>query len=224
MARQQTGVLTWVARAKHAWPVALTVSVCVLALATGAIVRREFRLGQGFWIVQPVLYLAHSEHRADSVPWELVAFLPVLVVALIWTVRRVDRPLRPVPELLTAIALGGVLANVAEVLARASVTDFLGVHGPNGGLYSAGDIAINTGVALIPVAGFALIRPEHGTVTGLLAGGALSAAAILLAVVLPNRLGLAFLVTIVAMAAVASLATRTLLSKFLSTRAAKRIA
>jgi len=98
---------------------------------------------------------------------------------------------------------------VAEVLARASVTDFLGVHGPNGGLYSAGDIAINAGVALIPVAGFALIRPEHGTVTGLLAGGALSAAAILLAVVLPNRLGLAFLVTIVAMAAATSNETTT---------------
>ena len=200
----------WLGRAKPAWPVALTLLVFVIALAIGAIVRQELRVDQSFWVVQPALYIARSEHAADHVPLVLLVGSTVLMAGIIWVIRRVDPPLRPVPEVLVALCVGGggVLANFAEVLARASVTDFLGVHGPNGGVYSAGDIAISTGIALMPVAGFASVRPAHGTTTALLAGAAFFAWAILINVVLPGRLGPAALVTIVAIAAVAWLATK----------------
>jgi len=53
-------------------------------------------------------------------------------------------------------AIGGGLGNMVEIVFLGEVTDFFGVHLPNGGVYSAGDVANTVGISLIPLAAFAL--------------------------------------------------------------------
>ena len=52
-------------------------------------------------------------------------------------------------EVLTGLLLGGGAANAVEALTLGGVTDFIGVR--TAGIYSAGDVALDLGVALIPL-------------------------------------------------------------------------
>lgn len=80
------------------------------------------------------------------------------------------------PEVMGGLVLGGVLTNVLEVLRMGSVTDFLGIRWL--GVFSAGDIAIDAGAALAPIAAAQIVWARNRTSKSALPTGAVFAAAV----------------------------------------------
>jgi len=172
--------------------------VSVATLAIDALVREWIPGGRTFWIIQPVLYIAHGQNL-DSPP---ALALPVggaaLAFAIVFVrIIRIRSPqASPILELTAALVLGGVLANFVEIVTVGSVTDFLGIRG-SGGIYSAGDVAFDVGIALVPITAFKVATPLSRRRTALLAGAFAYLFAILIAVSNPRSFGVAILVTII---------------------------
>src|SRR2546430_1738970 len=135
-------------------PVALAVSVCICSLTMGSLIRQYVGTGRSFWIVDSLLYIAHTEHGTAVPAWGIAALVVSLTAGalLLVTIHRTGRSYAGVPEILLAMVLGGSLANILELVMRGSVTDFFGIHFRGGGVYSSGDIAIGIGGAFLPIA------------------------------------------------------------------------
>ena len=129
-------------------------SIAVMSAATSlivsAIVRRELVLNQGFWVVEPVLYVRLVEHGGpDSFRWfAVVAFLAAaLVITWLWSTS-----FKPdgVTDVAIGLLAGGALANVVEIATLGAVTDFVGIR--TAGIFSPGDLAMTVGFGLMPFA------------------------------------------------------------------------
>lgn len=144
--------LAGVGRAAWAWLLIPLSVIFAATLGIDALVREWIPEGRSFWIVQPVLYVAHRQSLDSPAALALpvggaaLAFAAVLVLMI----RQRSPGASPILEITAALVLGGVLANLVEVGAFGSVTDFLGIRG-SGGIYSAGDLAFDLGVALFPI-------------------------------------------------------------------------
>jgi hypothetical protein len=173
--------------------------VAAASLAVDALVREWIPVGRSFWIIRPVLYVAHGQNL-DSPP---AVALPVggaaiaIALVLVRGIRRGSPHASLILELTAALMLGGALANAVEVLAVGSVTDFLGIRG-SGGIYSASDIAFEVGVALFPLTAFKVAEPVSRRRTALLAGAFAYLVVIVIAVTNPRSFGVAILATIIA--------------------------
>jgi len=149
----------------------------LLSIAVGFLARSMVSGHESFWIISPVLYVARHDRVVSGGPVAQVATAAALFVGLValWIVPK-GAPGRAVFAIQAFLvsAMGCGLSNVIEVVLRGKVTDFFGVHLPNGAVYSAGDLAITVGISMIPVAAFALpdrdaLAPWLGAATGYLA-------------------------------------------------------
>jgi len=191
----------------------LPLVICAVCLGGNFLVRLQLQEGQGFWVFPPVLYIRHIEHVAAGQPWGTAATAATLLagILVLRTIQRTARMVSVWPELVLTFAMGGAIANLLEVYSRGSVTDALGVHVAAGGVYSAGDVAIGIGVSMLPAAAFGLVAPARGTIAGLIAGAIAYGSIVLFALVVPRRLGLAFLASGTGIATIAALVARTLI-------------
>jgi hypothetical protein len=158
------------------------------------------------------LYIAHSEHIARGQPWVIAATIIVLLAGtlILWIVHKTGGKSSWVPEVLLAFGIGGELANGVEIIARGSVTDIIGIHEPGGGIYSAGDIATGMGISLLIAAAFFVGASNRGRITRLTSAAVAYSLIIAIALVLPYRVGLAFLATGVAIISTAVFGARDL--------------
>lgn len=128
----------------------------LLCLATGAIVRRSVPIRHGYWVVESFVYLRPNEHlRFRGTGALILIWIATLAgaAALVLFIRGLRKAEVQVPatiEVLGGLVLGGFVANDLEILIKGSVTDFIWVRAA--GVYSAGDIAIALGIALLPLA------------------------------------------------------------------------
>jgi signal peptidase (SPase) II len=170
--------------------------VSAASLAVDAWVREWIPEGRSFWIVQPVLYMAHGQNLdtppAVSLPVGGAAI--VFMVVLVRLIRIRNPSASPILELTAALVLGGAFADAVEVVANGSVTDFLGIRG-SGGIYSASDVAFDLGVALFPLTTFKVAEPISRRRTALIAGAFAYLVVIAIALMNPRSIGVAFLAT-----------------------------
>jgi lipoprotein signal peptidase len=187
-----------VGRAAWAWLLLPLSVISAVTLGIDALVREWIPEGQSFWIIRPILYMAHRQNLdspaalALPVAGAALAFAAVLVLM----VRQRSPSASPILELTAALVLGGVLANLVEVGAFGSVTDFLGIRG-SGGIYSAGDLAFDFGVALFPLTAYKVAVPISHHRTALLVGAIGFLVVIAIALMNPRSFGVAILATII---------------------------
>jgi hypothetical protein len=174
---------------------------CIASLSTGALVREHLRDEQSLWIISPFVYVVRDQHLRGLVPFltptlTLVLWLPVAIaiVILVQRVRAGTPGLSALPEIMAGLFIGGGLANVLELQATGSVTDFLGIQAL--GIYSAGDIAIDTASSLLPIAAIRIAQAQRQTSNRVLQAGAVVYVAVALFAVASQDYGLAALVTL----------------------------
>src|SRR5438874_2389526 len=133
----------FIARTRAAWAFAFAFAVGLLSIAVGFLARSAVLDHESFWIVSPVLYVARNDRVVSGGPVAPVASAAAFFVGLValWIVPKAA-PGRAVfaIQAFLVFAMGGGLSNVIEVVLRGKVTDFFGVHLPNGAVYSAGDV------------------------------------------------------------------------------------
>lgn len=152
--------------AKVLAPIGLVASI---ALGLGALIRAWSPVGKSVWLLDPLLYLRHGQNldKPEAIVLPLGAAAIVLGALILLRVRdRLPKASR-ILEVTGALLLGGALANLVEVAALGSVTDFFGIRGS--GIYSSGDIAFDLGLAVVPVATFKITSPMHGKRLALIA-------------------------------------------------------
>src|SRR5690349_8162986 len=100
------------------------------SIAVGAIVRNRLALGQGFWVVEPELFIRHDQNLNLSLPVVLTvtAFLAVLLAAASFAVARAGPESPGLLLVVFGVGAGGILANATEALTLGSVTDFLAIR------------------------------------------------------------------------------------------------
>ncbi len=124
--------------------------------------------------------------------WPIFA---IVVVILIRSLRLGTPGLSALPEIVAGLFMGGGLANVLEAQVMGSVTDFLGIHGF--GTYSAGDIAVDVGSSLLPIAVIHIAQAQHQTFAHVLQAGARFYVVVIAFAVVSQDYALAILVTLV---------------------------
>ena len=119
-------------------------------MSLGALVRQQLSLEQGVWLVPPYLYIRHVEHVLGEVP--ILNVLMFIFAAGILTVliARLQTRVSMLVIAAAALILGGDGGNLAELVARVAVTDYVGINPI--GTFSAGDLAMDIGLSLMPVA------------------------------------------------------------------------
>ena len=127
--------------------------------------------------------------------------LGIVVLVLIRGVRASCPGLSALPEVVASLLLGGGLANALEAQLFGSVTDFLGIH--LSGIYSAGDIAMNIGSSLLPIAVVQVAQAQNRSRRRVLQIGTIFFLAVVLVGVVTQNYALAVLVTLVTAASVA---------------------
>jgi hypothetical protein len=189
--------LAGVGRAAWAWLLIPLSVIFAATLGIDALVREWIPEGRSFWIVQPVLYVAHRQSLDSPAALALpvggaaLAFAAVLVLMI----RQRSPGASPILEITAALVLGGVLANLVEVGAFGSVTDFLGIRG-SGGIYSAGDLAFDLGVALFPITAYKVAASISLHRTALVAGAIAFLVVVAIAVANPRSFGVAVLAAV----------------------------
>jgi hypothetical protein len=150
---------------------------CTASLGTGELIREHLRPVQTFWLVSDTVYLVRDQHLRAPFPLLSPTLTPVLwsifaivVVILIRSLRLGTPELSALPEIVAGLFIGGGLANVLEAQMIGSVTDFLGIH--RLGTYSAGDIAMDVGSSLLPIAIIQIAQAQHQTFARVLQAGA----------------------------------------------------
>ena len=131
---------------------AISSVTCLASLLLGFLVRRG--LTEAFWVVRPVLYVTWVEHvvepKYQAFAWAQTAVFTIVLSILIYAVRNSEPRLRITLSVIGGLMVGGSFANHIEAAAVGGVTDFIGIR--TVGIYSAGDIGIDVGVALLPIA------------------------------------------------------------------------
>jgi lipoprotein signal peptidase len=185
-------------RAQWAWLLASLSGVCAVALAVDAGVRQWAPDHESFWIVQPVVYIARGQNLDSPVALSLLGGGAALAfgVVLVRLLRRLSPRASHILELTAGLVLGGALANDIEIVVVGSVTDFLGIRG-SGGIYSAGDLAIDFGLAISPLAAFVIAAPVASGRSAVLAGGGAYLTVIGIAIMNPRSFGVFILATAV---------------------------
>ena len=198
-------------RAYWAWLLLALSVVSVASLAVDALVRELIPEGRSFWIVQPVLYVAHRQNLDSPAVVQVSGGSVALLIAVIAVsiIRNSIPRASPILELTGALILGGALANLVEVATRGSVTDFLGIRG-SGGIYSAGDLAFYVGVALFPLTVFKLVARMSRRRTAVIAGAAAYLIVVVVGLTDSRSFGVVILTTIVLAASGAVLLVRPL--------------
>ena len=176
---------------------------CLGSLIAGLVVRAQFR-GRSHWLVQDLVYVTRDQHLSNSFPfvsnlplWTLASwpFVGIAVVFLVRWVRASSPGLSALPEIVGGLILGGGLANAMEAQAAGSVTDFLGIR--LSGTYSAGDIVMDVGSALVPAVVIQIAKAQGRSLLGVLTSGAVFYVAVVLVGVAKQDYALAVLVTLV---------------------------
>jgi lipoprotein signal peptidase len=200
---------TGIRGAHWVWLVVPLAFVAAASLAVDALVREWIPQGQSFWIFRPVLYFAHGQNldSPEAVALPLGGAAIAFAFVLVRSIQRNSPPASRILELTAALCLGGALANLVEVLATRSVTDFLGIQG-SGGIYSAGDVAFDVGVALFPLTAFKVVAPISRRRNALLAVAFAYLVVILIAITNPRTFGVAILATIIVAASSTFLVVR----------------
>ena len=212
--RQPLNVQAAVRRAYWAWLLLALSVVSVASLAVDALVRELIPEGRSFWIVQPVLYVAHRQNLDSPAVVQVSGGSVALLIAVIAVsiIRNSIPRASPILELTGALILGGALANLVEVATTGSVTDFFGIRG-SGGIYSAGDLALDIGVALFPLTVFKLLARISRRRTAVTAGAAAYLIVVVVGLTDSRSFGVVILTTIVLVVSGAVLLVRPLPSR-----------
>ena len=212
--RQPLNVQAAVRRAYWAWLLLALSVVSVASLAVDALVRELIPEGRSFWIVQPVLYVAHRQNLDSPAVVQVSGGSVALLIAVIAIsiIRNSIPRASPILELTGALILGGALANLVEVATTGSVTDFFGIRG-SGGIYSAGDLALDIGVALFPLTVFKLLARISRRRTAVTAGAAAYLIVVVVGLTDSRSFGVVILTTIVLVVSGAVLLVRPLPSR-----------
>lgn len=181
-----------VRRAKSYWAPVLIAAVSLASLSSAALVRSAIPQGQGRWLLSSFVYVTHIEHFANDQRWRVGASVIGLLIAIaaLAMVRGPDLASR-LATVGLALGVAGTLSNVAELLARGSVTDWLGINAPNGGAYSGGDACVGLALSMIPAASLAAFAQAVGKAAGVVAWLCSSAILLLLGFLFPHAAGLA---------------------------------
>jgi hypothetical protein len=180
------------------WLFGPLLAVSAISLVSDAWVRGAIPLGRRFWVVEPVLYIAHGQ-SVDTPPGVAVAVAAIVFPTTVIVVRflRRSEPTTPLTlELVAAAFLGGGLSNIIEVIATGSVTDFVGIRG-SGGIYSAGDLGLFLGIAFFPIVVFAVTSQMARFQIAVLIGAAAYLLVFVGYVTDPRTFGVAILATII---------------------------
>jgi len=212
--RQTLNVQAAVRRGYWAWLLLPLSLVSVTCLVLDAFVRELIPESRSFWIVQPVLYVAHWQNLDSPASVEVSVGTIALLMAVVAV--RIIRTRSPraslVLELTAALMLGGALANLVEVATIGSVTDFVGIRG-SGGIYSSGDLAFDVGAALLPLTAFKVAATMSRRRTALIAGAAAYLTVIVVGLTDPRSFGVVILATIIVVASGTVLLVRPLQSR-----------
>lgn len=176
---------------KSCWALVLIAVVSLVSLGSGALVRSEIPHDQGRWLLSSFVYVTHIEHPGNDQRWRVGASVIGLLIAIaaLAIVRGPDLASRLATAGL-AFGVAGTLSNVAELLARGSVTDWLGINAPNGGAYSGGDACVGLAISMIPAASLAAFAQAFGKSAGVVAWLCSSAILLLLGFLFPHAAGL----------------------------------
>ena len=145
----------------------------LVSIATETVAGRSVALNHGFWVVEPFLYL----HPTENLRWRgtgplILVWVATLAgaAALVLFIRGLRKAYLQVPatlEILGGLLIGGFVANDLEIVIKGSVTDFIWVRAA--GVYSAGDIAMALGIALLPLAAVQFFS-DHSQLVRILIG------------------------------------------------------
>ena len=130
-------------------------------------------MNHGFWVVESFLYLQPTEHlrwRGTGpliLIWVATFAGAAALVLFIRGLRKADVKVPFTLEILGGLVLGGAVSNDLEIVIKGSVTDFIWVRAA--GVYSAGDIAIALGIAMLPLAAVQFFS-DHSPVVRILIG------------------------------------------------------
>lgn len=179
-------------------------------MGTGELIREHLRPEHSFWLISGAVYVVRDQHlRAPFsflsptltlVLWPIFA---IVVVILIRSLRLGTPGLSALTEIVAGLFVGGGLANALEAQMIGSVTDFLGIH--RLGTYSAGDIAMDVGSSLLPIAVIQIAQAQHQTFARVLQAGAGFYVAVVVFAVVSQDYALAILVTLMSGGGVAVL-------------------
>lgn len=154
------------------------VLTCLASLIVGFLVRRT--VTDAFWVVRPVLYFTRVEHMVGQEHQALFWVAAVVAIGVLVVLYRIHPSAAATLSVVGGLMVGGTAANHVEAAVLGGVTDFIGIR--TVGIYSAGDMAIDVGMALIPVAAVIWLH-EYPVTLRLVAGMTISAAEILVALV-----------------------------------------
>ena len=162
------------------------VATGLVSIATDTVAGRSVSLNHGVWVVESFLYLHPTEHLRwrGSGPLILVWIATLAgAAALVLFIRGLRKANVQVPatlEILGGLLLGGFVANDLEILIKGAVTDFIWVRAA--GVYSAGDIAIALGIALMPLAAVQFFS-DHSPLVRILIGFGVAATTVVFGLV-----------------------------------------
>ena len=181
-----------------------------LSLGLGALIRSRIPIGQGVWIVQPVMYVVHVHTAELSLVSVLITGAVVICgfAVVVGSLPRLAGRRLVALELMAALLIGGALANTSEAIAFGTVTDFLGIRGARG-IYSAGDVAIALAASLFPVVAWDVAKTSHKRLVPFVVGATAYIVVALLGLSSPERFPITVLVTIVSLLAAIIAASRT---------------